>query len=126
MACFYRTASFLSQLQVTPSLNQKKDMVQVFRDGLNEVEKTNFDWLMNFVVTKGKVGLSSKLVNKYYLTKLVPPLQQPSLEPLLAEGRLPEIVGGGNGESELTLYDMKVFLTFLAETVGAGSQTVKT
>ena len=126
MACFHRTACFLDQLQRTPSINDKKVMVQVFRDSLSDTERTHFNWLMEFVTKNMKVGLSSKLINKYYLKNCVPLIEQSAMERPLAEGKLPSIISSHNSESELTLLDMRVLLKYLAEAKGAGSQNTKT
>jgi hypothetical protein len=123
-ASFYRTAVFFEQLEGTAGSIEKEKSINAFRGGL-EGELGEFDALMGHINDKVKIGVTTKVVHNYYLKKYVNPSQHAALLPELAEGGLAAKMCVKDEESELTLYDVNIFLKYIAAVSGTGSQTEK-
>jgi ATP-dependent DNA ligase len=80
---------------------------------------------MNHINKKTKIGITTKVVNNYYLKKYIAAHEQAAVLPELAEGGLANRICASDSESELTLYDVNLFLKYIGGVSGTGSQGEK-
>jgi hypothetical protein len=99
-------------------------MISSFTESLGEDGK-EFNKLMSFVDSRPKLGITSKMVTKYYVKKYVQATQQAAVEPQLIQNGLTTALCQSEDPSELTLYDINLFIRFLVARVGAGAQNEK-
>lgn len=99
-------------------------MIAQFTESLGE-EGKEFNKLMGFVDSRPKLGITSRMVTKYYVKKYVPATQQAAVEPQLVQNGLTTALCLSEDPSELTLYDVNLFIRFLVARVGTGAQNEK-
>jgi hypothetical protein len=83
---YFRMVSMFAEVEQMAGNKVKLGVIREFKDSLSQEERQDFDGLMGWYARKESIRVSSKVVNKYYLTKKVSAIDHSTIEPQLAEG----------------------------------------